>query len=190
MGLNPGTFLKRTQGIVTGDGYKRQIDGVRLDHLRNDDGTVIAGAGNLGHSALETSYTGICVRAGQTNMGTLGFHLPEDYDETQDKLRVKFLVVGEGSADEPKISFDTHYKRAGYALSTLGEVSTTAINKSAGLASWRTAKIDGSSLKAGDAIQLEISTGGHTTDAVFLYDVAVEYASDLVFYDKDDRDFS
>ena len=67
MGLNPGTFLSRLQYVITGHGFKRVIQGLNINDLRDDAGVIITGATEPSREALETHFDGVVVSASTTD---------------------------------------------------------------------------------------------------------------------------
>ena len=102
MGLNAGTFLKRLEGVVTGLGFKREIQGLDLRAIHLADGAPLAsGSGNPMYASLETSFEGVQLASSQTALGTLTFKIPRDYDKDNDYLKIRFLANSAGDDDTP-----------------------------------------------------------------------------------------
>ena len=111
MGMNPGTFLNRCGSIITGYGFKKEIQGLDINSLRlASGGILVAGSGNPGRVALETNFEGVQLPSSQTDLGSLTFKIPRDYDKTLDYLRVRFLAQS-GGTDVPTIDATMYRKR-------------------------------------------------------------------------------
>ena len=192
MGLNPSTFLKRLEDIVTGDGFKRVIQGVNINTIRSGDGIIPTASTNPSRTAVETSFDALVCAASQTALGQLTFQIPRDFDETVDKLDFRFLVQMAGNTDST-ITIDAamYRKRPGAALTAdLDPTISGAINTLTELAGWVEVRSHGDGWHAGDACCIDFTASAHTTDAIHVYGIEVVYASDLVYYDDDERPIS
>jgi len=191
MGLNAGTFLKRLEGVITGFGFKREIQGVDINTLRLEDGApLLADSGNPGYASLETNFEGVQLPSTQTDLGTLTFKIPRDYDKDNDYLRLRFLVNSAGDTDTPSIDAAMYRKRTGVALSDdLDPTISAVVNTNTAIADWVEINADGLGMKAGDGVSFDISTGGTrgTSDALNIYAIEAIYKSDLVFNEPDER---
>lgn len=190
MSMNPGSFLKNLERIVTGHGFKKVIPGISIRDIRDANGDLLVNGSTPDWAALETSAMGIAIASSQTAIGHITFTVPRDYDQTQDYLRFRLLAQGGGTTDTPSIDASVYRKRAGAALSgdldpTISAVTT--ISTTAG--SWVEINCDSQSLQPGDALTVVFATGGTrgTSDALNLYALEVVYKSALVYYDNTDR---
>lgn len=187
MGLNPATFCKRLEGIITGSGFRRVIPGIGIESLRDSDGTILTGSTEPKRASLETNFEGIQSTAGQTDLGTLQFVIPRDYDESCDELKIRFLAQSAGT-DTPTIDAALYRKREGVAISSdLNPTISGAINSATALADWVEIECSDLSLKAGDAIHVDLTLSTHGSHAANIYGLEVWYRSDLVFFELDDR---
>ena len=188
MGLGPAQILDRISKIVSGNGFKRCIDGISIQSLTEADGDNLDNASTPALAALETNTLGVNVASSATLIGCLNFKLPRDYDESLDQLRINLLAVSESTADTPTLTATAYRKRTGAALSSaLTIVDSAAIPISTAYAAWRVVGIDSNSLKGGDVIHVTLSTVAHTTDAAYILGVEVEYRGDLVYFLLEDR---
>ena len=187
-GGNPGTLLSRFEKMLTGFGFKREIQGLDINSLRLASGGILAaGSGNPGRVALETNFEGVQLPSSQTDLGSLTFKIPRDYDETLDYLRVRFLAQS-GGTDVPTIDATMFRKREGVALSSdLDPTISGAINSATALADWVEVNADDQSMQAGDAVSFYFTSSAHTSHALNVYAIEVIYKSDLVYFDLDDR---
>ncbi len=190
-GGNPGTLLSRFEKMLTGFGFKREIQGLDINSLRLETGAIlVADSGNPGRVTLESVFEGVQLPSSATDLGTLTFKIPRDYDQTLDYLRVRFLANSVGDTDTPSIDAALYRKRAGAAISAdLDPTISAVVNTNTALAAWVKINADGLSLQPGDAVTVDISTGGTrgTNDALNIYAIEVIYKSDLVYFDPDDR---
>ena len=189
MGMNPGTFLSRCGAILTGFGFKREIPGVDINSWRLATGGILAAdAGNPGRGSLETSFEGVTQPNAQTDLGSLTFKIPRDYDQTLDYLRVRFLANSAGDTNVPTIDGALYRKRAGAALSAdLDPTISAAVNTATAIADWVEINCDGLGMQPGDGATLVLTSSAHGTDALVVYALEIIYKSDLVYYDPDDR---
>ncbi len=189
MGNNAGTFLKKMEGMITGFGFKKEIQGVDINSLRLATGAIlVADSGNPGRVSLETNFEGVQLPSSQTDLGSLTFKIPRDYDQTQDELAIRFLANSAGDNDTPTIDGALYRKRAGVALSSdLDPTISAAVNTNTGIAGWVEINCDSLSLQPGDAVTALFTSSAHTSDALSVYAIEVIYRSDLVFNVQTDR---
>lgn len=183
--MNPGTFLKNTERITTGLGFKKMADGITLDTLRTSAGLVLTAATAPIRASLETSFEGVQSATSTTDLGSLQIVLPGDYDESNDYLRIRFLAKMSGSTDTPAIDAALYRVRSGGTIS--GDLDPTISAALSGTLAWIEINCDSQELQAEDALHFDFTSGAHTTDTIDIYAMAVEYKSDLVFFDFDDR---
>ena len=187
-GVNPATFLKRIDGIITGSGFKRVIQGVNINTVRADGGLILTGSTNPNRTAVETSFDALVVTNAQTDLGRLVFQVPRDYDQSLDYLRLRFLAESAGNTDTPTIDAAIYRKREGVALSAdLDPTISLATNTLLALADWVEVNCDGLDLRPGDALNIELTTSAHTTDSLHVYGLEAVYKSDLVYFEKQER---
>jgi len=189
--MNEANFLKKLEGLVTGDGFKRVIQGVNINTLRDDAGIILTASTEPSREALETVFDGVVVSASQTDLGRLAFQIPRDYDESVDKLHIRFLCNSAGDTNTPTIDGTMYRKRAGAAVSAdIDPTISAAVNNNTAKADWVEIVSEGDGWHAGDAVCCEFTTSAHTTDALNVYGLEVVYASDLVYYEDDERSIS
>lgn len=187
-GLNAGTFLKRMEGAVTGLGFKREIQGLDINSLRDSDGTILTASTEPSREALETNFVGAVVSSSQTDLGNLTFKIPQDYDASVDELKIRFLANSAGDTNTPTIDAVMYRKRAGAALSDdLDPTISAAVNNNTAKAGWVEIDASGLGMQPGDAVSMTFTTAAHTTDALNVYALEVIYRSDLVYYNEADR---
>ena len=187
-GVNPATFLKRIDGIITGSGFKRVIQGVNINTVKADGGLILTASTNPNRNAVETSFDALVVTNNQTDLGRLVFNVPRDYDKSLDYMRLRFLAESAGDTDEPTIDAAIYLKRAETALSSdLDPTISDAVNTNTVGAGYVEVNCDGLDLRPGDALNIEMTTSAHTTDSLHVYGLEAVYKSDLVYFDKADR---
>ena len=114
--------------------------------------------------------------------------VPRDYDQTNDYLRLRFLVNSAGDTNTPTLDATIYRKRTGVALSSdLDPTISLAMNNSTTIAGWIFINVDGKGCQPGDILTITVSASAHTTDAVDLYGAELVYKSDLVYNVKTDR---
>ena len=143
-------------------------------------------------AATETSGIAIVGAASTTALGTVLWTVPDDYDVTSDHLKVRALINAAGATDNALTLDATVYnKREGTALSAdLNPTASAVIPASASPtddAAWREIDISGEGLLPGDALTINLLTQAHTTDAVQVWAVVIEYKSMIVANYTEDR---
>lgn len=119
------------------------------------------------------------------------FSIPRDFDATIDKLHIRFLANSAGDTNTPTIDAAMYRKRAGAALSAdIDPTISAAVNSNTDIADWVEIVSEGDEWQPGDVVTCLFTTSAHTTDALNLYDLEVVYASDLVYYNDDERSIS
>lgn len=186
-GYNAANFLKGLEALVTGDGFKRVIQGLNINSIRAA-GLIPTASTEPSRESLETNFEGLVSSSSQTALGDLTFIIPRDYDETKDKLHVRFFAESGGDTDTPTIDATLFRKRAATALSSdLDPTISAAVPTNTVGAGYVEVVSQGDAHQAGDAVTFVFTTSAHTTDALNVYGFEVVYNSDLVYYDDDDR---
>lgn len=193
MSMNPGQFLANLDRIVTGKGFKKSISIPLLQCHKYDDGapmttTITA----TGVDMLDTGSKQlvIFVDDDETYGPAFQFAIPQDYDESIDKLRIRALCsMDGGTTDTVYLDAEVYRKRAGAAATADLDptAETTAIPATVAGAAWSEVNADGNDLQGGDQITVNLKTGAHTTDGIIIYGIEVVYAADIVYYDESDR---
>ena len=196
MGLNPATFLERLDAVITGKGFKRAVP-VHLNECHKyDDGALLTTTVTAaGYDLLDTSSKQrvIFVDDDETSMFGFNFSVPEDYDESVDKLRIRALVsMDGGTSDTVYLDAEIYRKRAGAAATADLDptIDPVRIPAAVASASWGEVNADGNALQGGDQLTVVLKTAAHTTDGIIVYGIEVVIASDLVYFDKADRAIS
>jgi hypothetical protein len=180
--------------IITGIGFKRSIPGIDINSIRLATGAIlVADSGNPGRVTSESYFETVVLPSSQTDLGTLTFMVPRDYDATQDKMRIRFLVNSGGTTDAPTLHAAIYVKKPGTALGAdVSPTASAAIPKTSATtgAAWREIIVEGEGLEPGDAVCCLLHTGGTrgTTDSVVIYALEVVYIGDLAYYEEDERD--
>ena len=187
MGLNGATHLKELNTIIPGNGIKKILAGVDLSSWRTSGGLILeAGTAPL-RASLETVFEGVQSASGTTDGGSLQIVIPRDYDQSVDKLKIRFLAESTGT-DVPTIDAAMYRKREGVAIT--GDLDPTisgAINTVTALADWVEINCDGQSLQPGDALHFDFTLSAHSSHDANIYALEVEYHGTIVYYDKTDR---
>ncbi len=191
-GFNVANFLKGLEALVTGDGFKRVVQGININTLRLASGAILAAdSGNPMRASLETYFEGVQLASSQTALGTLAFQIPRDYDETVDKLDIRFLANSAGDTDTPTIDASMYRKRAEAALSAdIDPTISAVVNNNTAKADWVEVRSHDDGWKAGDAVTIILASSAHTTDALNVYGLEVVYASDLAYFEDSERSIS
>lgn len=191
-GLNAANWLHRVRFSITGDGFKREIQGININTLRLATGGILAvDSGNPGRVTLETYFEGVQLPSSQTDLGSLTFKIPRDYDETVDKLHIRFKANSAGDTNTPTIDAAMYRKRDATALSAdIDPTISAAVNTNTAKADWVEVVSEGDGWAAGDSVTCLFTTSVHTTDALNVYDLEVIYASDVVYFEADERNFA
>jgi hypothetical protein len=187
--MNSATFLHDCAGIITGKGFKRVIPGLGINELTEADGDTLDNGSTPPMAALETNGYGVAVANNTTFAGCLNFVIPQDYDESDDELKIRILGATVGGTDSGDTMDCTAYrKRGGVALgSDLNPSVSGAMAATAVLADWVEIDLSDNSLQGGDVLHVTLSTSAHATDPVHIYAIEVQYRSCLVYFDKADR---
>jgi hypothetical protein len=189
MSMQPGLFLRNTDRIITGYGFKKSIP--VGEWLKASDGTALTSTTtNVGRGAIETNFNGIIGNASGTFAMNLDFRVPWDYDQSIDKMKLRFLAQMSGTTNTAvKLDASVYQKKVNTALGTdLDPTISAAIPNSTTKADWVEILLDGKGLIAGSGLSWVItSSGTHTTDAIWIYSAEIEYFSDLVYFNRDIR---
>jgi len=190
--MNPATFLQNCDRIITGKGFKRVIQGININSVRSGDGIIPTASTHPGRVAVETSFDALQSATNQTALGQLTFQIPRDYDESVDKLDIRFLAQMSGNTnDAVTISAAMYRKRVGAALSSdVGPTASGAVNTLTELADWVEVRSHGDGWQAGDAVCVDFTVDTHANDTVDVYGLEVVYASDLVYFEDAERSIS
>lgn len=189
MGVNGALFLRQLDEIRNGDGYKKSID--VTEQIKGSAGAVLTSTTtNAGVGAIETNFDGIICDASGTAVLSLKMLVPRDYDSSVDNMKIRFLAQMGGSTDTA-IAIDAalFQKEVETALSSdLDPTISGSINTLAEVADWVEIEADGLGLTPGSGLYWEFTTSAHTSDAIHIYAVEVEYYSTLVYNDETDRE--
>lgn len=192
--MNPATFLQNCDRIITGYGFRRSVPiplgTLRLIATGADIGVSVAASGI---DMLDTSDKGMILWSDddETDICQINFVVPQDYDETIDKLRLRVLCSTdeEGTDNTFYIDAKVYRKRAGAALSADLDptISPTAIPLTEALAAWREVNIDGEGMQGGDCLTIILAASTHGETGLQIYGIEMVYAGCLVYFDQDDR---
>lgn len=188
MGMNPGTFLKRTEGIITGFGFKKSIPlSLYSFHLTSDGSqlTVIldTNAGYDKKGTSNTKHTVLTWAAGKTVAAGIQVRVPDDYDKDNDIFILKLKAVM-GSTTGP----DTpNFGAAAYKNEASTDLAPSDTDDLSDTIAWVDIDLSGNGLVAGDNLTIDLTPETHGSDAIDIFAAKIEYRSDLVFNDPDRR---
>jgi len=182
--VNEANFLKLLEGIVTGDGFWRDVPiSLRDFHLESDGSTLTTTLDtNPGFDKESTNLTTLSWAAAKVVEAGLDIDVPGDYDETKDELSVWVLAKMSGSTDTPTIAIEAFKHSA--PTTDLAPSAITALSSSY---TWKEIDLDGNSISANDRIHLTFTPAAHNTDAIHIAAVKMRYRGDLAIYDSDER---
>lgn len=191
--MSTGNLLAQAELTIPegGSGVIREVP-IPLASVKTTGGLTLTASTGPTIAATETSGIAIVAAASTTACGTILFPIPNDYDATADYLRVKVLCEMGGATNSTNTLGATVYrKRAGTALSAdLTPTASAIIPASASPtddAAIREVIITGEGCRAGDCLTINLTTGSHTTDALNIWGIWIEYKSMWVASDLDDR---
>jgi hypothetical protein len=190
--MSPYQFLSQLRRVKAGDGFLRSVKLNPIADVRTSACLSLDNSNTVPRLlGVENNLMIVVVPAGQTSAGRLHFVVPNDYDATADKLRIRILGNSSGNVDAPTVSATVHRKREKTAEQTLSAPpATSAFPKSgapAAIAEWRELSLDGRGCKPGDMLQVTLTTSAHATDALHIYALEIQYSSCLVAYDETAR---
>jgi len=182
--MNPATFLKNTERIITGQGFKRTIQIPVHNFFLSSSGAPLTTTltTDPGFDVFETNLIGLTWAAAKVVKGGFVFHVPDDYDKSNDYLKIKIKALMSGSTDTPSI--DATVYEDSVPATDLNPTKSGALSSSA---AWVTIDLSSNSLQAGDVLTINLFPEAHGTDAVEVYAVKMEYKSDLVYFSLSDR---
>jgi len=185
MGFNPATFLKNLDRIITSGGFKKSIE-VPLHSvcLFSDSSPLTTTTStNPGFAAIETYFPVLTWAAGKVVKAGITFAIPDDYDASDDYLRIKIKACMAGATDTTTALDATVY--ADDAAST--DLDPTISADLSSTLAWVEINCDSQDLEPGDVIAIGLFPETHATDAVEVYAIKIEYKSDLVYYTASSR---
>lgn len=185
MGLNAGTFLKRTEGIVTGFGFKKNIPLSLYDfHLTSSGAPLTATIDtNAGYDKKGTSskHTVLTWAAEKVVAAGITVQVPDDYDRDNDIFILKLKAVMSSDSDTPNFGAAAYKNEAATDLAPddTADLSDTI--------AWVNVDLSGNSLVAGDNLTIDLTPEAHGSDSIDVFAAKIEYRSDLVYNDIDNR---
>lgn len=199
--MNPYQFLKELNGLPTSN-LSTSLgggDGVKVDIVLNPtDFTTTAGLSLTAGTTpaivnVETSAIVISAVASSNVLGTLAFRIPGNYDPIKDLLEFHALMSTNGTTDAPTISASAYRKRVATALSSAltvtavpnanGITYTQVVAKGTAAAAVVSFSLSGNGLQPGDIVYMQLTSGAHTTDAVYQFGSFIRYCSAIVLTD-------
>lgn len=193
-GFNVANFLKGLEALVTGDGYKKSYP-LPLSNWHDSGGLLLTTTlSAMGHDLLDTGSKQlvIFIDDDETSMGIVPFSIPQSYDSTLDKLRIRLLVSMDGGTSNAEVLITSalYRKRAGAAATAdldPTDDTDTYIPSAVADAKWIEINADGNGLQGGDQMTLHLTSGSHATDGIIIYGAEFIINDDLAYYNDDDR---
>lgn len=180
--MNPGTFLQQVKDIVTGNGFLRRMPIALSDVRLASTGAALTTtiSTNPGWDLFDTNIIGLTWAADKVVAAGICIQLPKDYDESEDHCKLVLRAKMGGSTDTPGIDATAYHEDDGATdldPTISADLSTTLADV--------TIDLSGNSFSAGDHITVCPFPEAHSSDAVQVYGIALEYRSTLVYFDKD-----
>lgn len=179
--MNESNFLARMEGLITGDGFWRDVPiNLREAFLHATGATLTTTTStNPGFAMVGTNTLVLSWAATKVVKGAIQFQVPGDYDETKDELSVWVKAYG---ADLGGITVE-----AFVASASTTDLAPTAISSLTAGYTWKEINLDGNGLLANDIVTLTFVPGTHGSYAVNIAAMKLRYRGDLVIYDADER---
>ncbi len=181
-----------TDTPATADALRDDLVAVLIPAIRNNFADVAAKinailAANAG-TAAETNLRIFSSAASTTNVGTVEFAVPRDYDEATDVFKLRLMAAMAGATDTPALTVTVYRKRAGANIATLvtakamdANFGATALSSAAQMVEF---DLSGYSLLRDDVLTIVITSAAHTTDALYVYSVTPMHRSTIVSYNE------
>lgn len=182
--MNEGNFLKRLEGLITGDGFLREKQ-IPLTAC------VLTSAGAV---ALSSNAIVLLFDANNESI-TIPVVVPLDYDESNDALAIVLtarLTTGDESAGANTMDLDLDQViRARPGAADVADLSSDVTSDSQGVDDLLIVEyvfdLSGLTHKAGDVLSVEIDGQETGTAVATIYAAKILYRSDIVAFDSDDR---
>lgn len=177
MSITEKNFLKRLDGLVTGDGFVREAI-IPLSSVIATGASAPALASNVAVVTFDANDESI----------SIPFQVPLDFDESQDKLAVVLtaqLTTGDMSVGSNIITLDfDEVWRARPGEAAVDELSSLVTSDAQSVDDEVIAQysfeMSGLTLQVGDVLTIEIDAQETGTAEATIYGVAVRYRSTLV----------
>lgn len=190
--LDAYNFLSQIKNLVTGGG--RLKDGVMP---QQDAGYVVDRPNLVAESILVSGVTYIAdsngfpvlnAAASNTAVAVVPFMVPRDYDEATDTMTLNIVAHMGGATDTPTLTVAGKKQVIGSAPASLVaptgvSLTTAALSATATL---YTIALRGNGLLRNTLVEITITSGAHTTDAIQVLDIHFDYRSTLVSYNETD----
>ena len=190
MSMNPAFFLQNLERLIVGKGFKKEVQiPLMVFHAESDGaplGAATIGSDSVGFDHISNTILlvwGETGGSGNVTEVSFPFVVPQDYDETEDYLRVRIKAYMDGTTDTPGI--DANVYKNGVDTDLDPTISADLSDTVAWVEIVISDKTE--SLVAGDVLTISLFPEAHNTEGIGVYGIAMEYKSDLVYYDEDDR---
>lgn len=184
-GGNPATLLSRFEKLITGYGFKKNVPISLYDfHLESSGAPLTTTLGtNPGFDKKGTSskHTVLSWQAAKVVTAGIQVQVPDDYDETLDIFILKLKAVMSGSSDTP------NFGAAAYKNEAAADLAPDDTADLSDTIAWVNVDLSGNSLAAGDNLTIDLTPEAHGSDSIDIFAAKLEYRSDLVYFDPDDR---
>lgn len=137
---------------------------------------------NPGWDKVDTNLTVLSWAAGVVVEAGYHLHIPTDYDQSLDELKIRFRAEMAGSTDTP--SLDVKAWKDSARGTDLNPTKSAALSDTD---AWVEVDLSGNDLTDDEGLQLAIFPEAHSTDAVHLLAMEMEYRSTIVPCDFADR---
>lgn len=173
--MDPGNFLKETQRIATGQGFRVQR-AIRTSDFLNSVGSAITTITTPAASAVGMAW-------GDAQTSQVWFHVTGDYDESNDELKLILFGDDLDGTDAISISAINRYREGGLAAGVAATVFTPTTGQVFAVATTKvTWDLTGNGFKCGDQVRVSLlSAGGGTT--LKTHGGFWQYKSDLALFD-------
>lgn len=179
MPMNQVNFLQRVNGLVTGDGFIREVE-VPLISVLVQSGTAVAEVSDMLALKLQDDNDSIVVP----------FQIPLDYSESNDELAIVVtaeLTTGDNDTNAIDLDLDVVMQArpgedAPAALTVVSDSQDVAVT-----VEQYTFDLSSLDLKPGDILSIEIDSQETGTAEVCIYGVTMRYRSSLATDDVDFR---
>lgn len=192
MSMNPAFFLKNLERIITGVGFKKEVQIPFLAFHDEADGAPLTAKGiatddDVGIDHISNTIVlvwGESAGSGSVDEISFPFVVPQDYDEAEDYLRLRLKAfLDTGTTDTPGI--DAHVYKNGVDSNLDPTISADLSTTAAWVEIVISDKTE--SLVAGDVLTISLFPEAHDSGGIGVYGITMEYKSDLVYYNDGNR---
>jgi len=178
--MGAGTLQKFRSFIYQGNGFLKNKAVSLHEVFLMSDGSYLTTttSTNPGFTKVDTNALALVWAADKVVEAGLNIQVPDDYDKAKDHLKLKIKCVSAGT-DAPKIGTVAYLDSD--STTDLGPDDTAAASTSL---RWLEVDLSGNSLEAGDTLTLGLTPAAHSSHALHVYAMKLEYRSTLVYADR------